>query len=208
MNKAKKPYMFFGIVVIGLLLVSIMQATVSSGSGIPWRVKKGDLLFMDCDGDQPFIYHLIGRSNDHVAIYAGNGEFWQTGETVEKVSWSHFEENFKNFEYYRVKGASTSQINGAIDFCERREDDSYQIEWLFSPHKNHNPFDPFDFCSNKWYCSELVWAAYYNQGIDIDKEGYAKDHTIWYHCPAVEMGSPYSYIRNDIKYDSDTKKIA
>jgi len=22
-----------------------------------------------------------------------------------------------------------------------------------------------------WYCSELVWAAYYNQGIDIDRSG-------------------------------------
>lgn len=22
-----------------------------------------------------------------------------------------------------------------------------------------------------WYCSELVWAAYYNQGIDIEKTG-------------------------------------
>lgn len=34
--------------------------------------------------------------------------------------------------------------------------------------KNHNPNDVSDPLSDKWYCTELIWAAYYNYGINID----------------------------------------
>ncbi|MBS3778345.1 MAG: hypothetical protein KGY50_03520, partial [Candidatus Thermoplasmatota archaeon] len=34
--------------------------------------------------------------------------------------------------------------------------------------KNQNPNDETDPLSNKWYCTELIWAAFMNQGINID----------------------------------------
>ena len=40
--------------------------------------------------------------------------------------------------------------------------EEYSYQYLYSP-KNH------DASSTKWYCSELVWAAYWNQGIDIEE---------------------------------------
>ncbi|HEC89462.1 MAG TPA: PKD domain-containing protein [Thermoplasmatales archaeon] len=39
--------------------------------------------------------------------------------------------------------------------------------YQFFTYPVYNPHDIFDFYSNQWYCSELVWAAYYNQDIDI-----------------------------------------
>ena len=35
--------------------------------------------------------------------------------------------------------------------------------------KNHNPNDPNDPLSDKWYCTELIWAAYKNHGIELDQ---------------------------------------
>ena len=34
--------------------------------------------------------------------------------------------------------------------------------------KNADPYDPFDPLSDKWYCTELIWAAYKSQGIELD----------------------------------------
>ena len=60
----------------------------------------------------------------------------------------------------RVKNVTDEQIQGAIQFAKDQvEDDDI---WLFRPWKET------DVDHNKWYCSELVWAAYYHQGIFLE----------------------------------------
>lgn len=58
----------------------------------------------------------------------------------------------------RVKNASDSQISAAISFC------------ISQIGKNYSYDAAKDTSSSQanWYCSELVWAAYKNQGIDIE----------------------------------------
>ena len=58
----------------------------------------------------------------------------------------------------RVRGATKEQIDGAVDFCISQLGKPYVCDLGkdFSPKQDD------------WYCSELAWAAYYNQGIDIE----------------------------------------
>ncbi len=61
----------------------------------------------------------------------------------------------------RVSSASTDQINKAVSFCVNQLGDAYKLDLAKDTSK-----DEID-----WYCSELVWAAYYNEGIDLEKTG-------------------------------------
>ena len=74
----------------------------------------------------------------------------------------------------RVKDeiASDIDIQNAIDFAKSQEGKKFAPLfdfYNFTFHeKNSNPNDPDDNLSDAWYCTELIWAAYYNRGIDID----------------------------------------
>lgn len=59
---------------------------------------------------------------------------------------------------YRVNCATNANINSAVSFC---------LGQLGKPWKIH-PGKYTSASSAYWYCSELVWAAYYNQGIDFE----------------------------------------
>ncbi len=63
----------------------------------------------------------------------------------------------KKVSIFRLADADSSQINGAIDFFISQLGKTY----LLSPVKKTS--------SNSlgWYCSELVWASYYSQGINL-----------------------------------------
>ena len=112
------------------------------------------------------------------------------------------EENLTG-EFYgpfaRVKTASDTQKQNAIDFAKRQIGKKFQSEFLgLEGDKNYDPTDKSDPLANEWYCSELVWAAYYNcnnsfsdekpekeyiygEGIDLDKNGWQKNifgHTV------------------------------
>lgn len=62
----------------------------------------------------------------------------------------------------RVRGATNTIIQNAISFCTRQLGKDYDL----LNHEKHSSSN-----SAEWYCSELVWAAYYNQGIDLDDNG-------------------------------------
>lgn len=61
----------------------------------------------------------------------------------------------------RVKNATTSQINAAVSFCVGELGSKYMLD--FQKDTSSSETD--------WYCSELVWAAYKNQGIDLEVSG-------------------------------------
>ena len=61
---------------------------------------------------------------------------------------------------YRVKDANETQIDNAIAFIIAQLGKPYQVEYA----KSYSPDSP------NWYCSELIWAAYYHQGINLDDE--------------------------------------
>lgn len=76
--------------------------------------------------------------------------------------------------YGQVNVANEAIRQKAIDFAENQLGQPYQHLGIipkddpFRWHANYNPEDPVDPYSDSWYCAELVWASYYNQGIDLD----------------------------------------
>ncbi|WP_164473145.1 YiiX/YebB-like N1pC/P60 family cysteine hydrolase [Clostridium sp. E02] len=67
----------------------------------------------------------------------------------------------RNSSVLRVVGASETIASNAAKFCIGQLGKSYMIDFK----KDTSPNEP------DWYCSELVWAGYYNQGIDIETTG-------------------------------------
>ncbi len=102
--------------------------------------------------------------------------------------------------FARVITANSTQKQNAINFAKRQLGKKFQGEFFgISADKNYNPNDvDNDAFANNWYCSELVWAAYYNcnnpfpeqepeggytygDGIEIDRNGWKKNilgHTV------------------------------
>jgi len=92
-------------------------------------------------------------------------------------------------KFARVKTANLTQKKNAILFAESQI--GKEFEWdMFFHNKNNVPDDSNDPFSDSWYCTELVWAAYYNcnhtsdekiygEGIDIDRNGWGKDSLIF-----------------------------
>lgn len=65
----------------------------------------------------------------------------------------------------RVPNATQEQIDHAVDFCIGELGSTYNLDFAHD----------YSADENDWYCSELVWAAYYNQGIDIETKGFLNE---------------------------------
>lgn len=68
---------------------------------------------------------------------------------------------------FRVSSATAYQRNAAVEFC-RSQVINPPKGWWFDTDGNEKDLSPDE---STWYCSELVWAAYYWQGIDLDSNG-------------------------------------
>lgn len=68
----------------------------------------------------------------------------------------------KDVSIYRVTSATTYDKQEAVDFCIGEIGSSYWLD--FAKDTSSSETD--------WYCSELVWAGYYNQGIDIETDAF------------------------------------
>jgi uncharacterized protein YycO len=122
--------------------------------------------------------------------------------------------------------ATETVRNAAVSWAIARIGSPYQ-KWFDEngfphPEKCADPNNPFVSTSDEWYCSELVWAAYFNQGIDIDNNGWG---ILPYGIPCVNMGlpvmdgfppwvqmflnvfGPYKY-KNEIQIDNDIQMIS
>ena len=164
---------------------------------IPGSLEVGDILIWDAGyryehGIYSFIPAIF---SGHCAIYIGprynetTGNY--LGNCVEAVprgvgynninSSNYIGEHF--FAVGRVKNATESQKHAAVNWTLGRVNRSYQRFWLpwIGPIKSSIPegfIPPGDLnkrVDDNWYCSELVWAAYYNTSsgtIDIDEDGW------------------------------------
>ena len=59
----------------------------------------------------------------------------------------------------RPKNVTSTQINNALDFARSQLGKPYKLDFK----KNTSASE------KNWYCSELYWASYYNQGINLEK---------------------------------------
>ena len=188
MTKLKNKSYVFGIICI--LILSSLVALPTKGKNyvplennkdintlsntlsnvVPDYVRLGDLYFCD----------VKIRDNepgwDHVGIYIGNNEFI---EAVPGGVWitnlSKIETWATDITYGAVITSNETQRQNAIAFAESQLGKPYDpcknfLIWWYDRPKDSSPD------AEAWYCSELVWAAYYNQGIDIDKSGDRPPH--------------------------------
>lgn len=123
-------------------------------------VKKGDIIY-ETTGN-------LASIAGHAAIV--EGVFWSSEKNqfyirvIEAISngvrrgvWDEQRLADKSGTILRVTSANDSQRNQAVDFCISQLGKSYSL---------HTPKHSAA-TSESWYCSELVWAAYKNQAIEL-----------------------------------------
>jgi len=151
---------------------------------VPSYLQVGDLLF--CDVKPGFITLMNkiegfpldvteGYSNDHVALYMGRNRFVEATPYLYRplrknwlgvvttpywflTTWA------TNITFGYVTNAFTEQKQDAVMWAREQRGSPYQIGGM---NPNPNPYDTEDLFSDWWFCSELVWAAYYNQGVPL-----------------------------------------
>jgi len=133
-------------------------------------------------------YNLLNTVRKGDTIYEANGGYGITGHTmiVEGIFWSSTQQQYyirviealssgvvrsvlddtrvddKAASVYRVSGATSTIITNAVNFCIGELGSSYWLD--FAKDTSSSETD--------WYCSELVWAGYKNQGIDIETDNF------------------------------------
>ena len=126
-------------------------------------VRKGDIIFEANGG-----YGITG----HIAIVEGKyydsnkGVYYirlieAISDGVVRSCLDDTRVDYKDAYVYRVTSASSNQINNALNFCIGELGSSYSLDLQKDTSASETD----------WYCSELVWAAYINQGIDIEDTG-------------------------------------
>lgn len=122
-------------------------------------VKKGDIIYEANGG-----FGITG----HIAIVEGmfyrfNGtpyirliEAIDVGVVRSLLDDTRFDD--KAVTVLRVSGATSEMIDDAVAFCKGELGSSYALDLAKDASSSET----------NWYCSELVWAAYYNQGINVE----------------------------------------
>jgi Permuted papain-like amidase enzyme, YaeF/YiiX, C92 family len=209
---------FIGILLFGGFLPGIAQSQVSTAKEtahalkdlllndneskkqyfVPSYLEIGDLVFFDSSA-RPGRWNV--RGYDHVAIYIGDQKFVGSTRNVIQhtleVNISEFSFflnvlHYKNPMFARVTSATPAQRQNATKWALSRIGDLYQT---WDPRKVADPNSSI-ITADQWYCSEIVWAAYYNIGIDIDRNGWTRDFP-WF----FPLFSAVSC--DDIFYDDD-----
>lgn len=181
--------------------MDVLQSQQNELRIFPDNILPGDILLMDAV-NVSFPWGVKGPANEHSALYLGyntttnkhdfiNAGHGDLGACVQYATW---EDTYGLIDvtstlcFLRVNGATPDQIQAAIDFTKSMYKRPFQYSPLF-PRKENNP-DAFPlFFPKMFYCSEFVWAAYYNcdgintkhspdMGIDIDYNGWTRDS--WY----------------------------
>ena len=172
MRKRKLSIIVCMLILISTTLLIAAPSTVKSIDlplSAPSYLRVGDLMFIESK-------HELGLEDlpgwDHVVMYIGADFFveacpypgWKKVQTTQILAYQYW---VKDIAFGYVKTASETQRLQAVGFAMsqlgRPYQDAYECWWA-----NANPDDPDDPYSDWWYCSELVWASYLNQGINID----------------------------------------
>ena len=129
----------------------------------PSKLIKGDILFCNYTKNTKII---------HCAMYIGNKLFIESIKYLgvriahawgRPLFWDEFGYGYVKQVYQLGEELRNKIIDRAIRFALLRLKRPYNLTQV----ANYNPYDSTDPNSNKWYCSELVWAAYVNASIAV-----------------------------------------
>ncbi len=149
------------------------------------KLQEGDLIMLT---DLYALDYAMPGHWDHCVMYVGNDEFIAArpdGVKTMSVSTVH---NAGEAAIYRVN-TTDEVIQGAIDYTMDQIGKPFDYSFLFWPGSK-------DAHSDEWYCTELIWAGYYVNGVDIDaNSGY--HYKYWNSVAAQEIAD-----------DDDTYRVA
>lgn len=131
----------------------------------PDHLEKGDILLMRNKKSKAFGWHC--------AMYVGDDLFIESrpGSGVRLANFKQASFSFNELYYgyvkdlYRESYDSNKReeiINKAISWAKKQIGKKYQFLQYQKSTANWDPNDKSDRKSDRWYCSELVWAAYMN----------------------------------------------
>jgi uncharacterized protein YycO len=161
---------------------------------VPDCVEIGDLLLFDLNRDESNRWKRPGPHNEHGALYIGNNTFVDANPKsvhARNYSFYYYTWRQKNLAFLRIKTANDSQRQAAVQWAISKIGTHYQNFFLSLGLKIARTNLPFP-SAKKMYCMEFLWAAYYLQGIDLDRNGWK--------FPVWVTG-------NDIIYDDDIEVI-
>lgn len=143
---------------------SLPQAANYSKYNLLNTVQKGDIIF-EANGGLGITAHVaivegIFYSEAQQQYYIRIIESNLTGVVRSVLDDSRVDDS--GVTVLRVSSANSTQKNNAVNFCIRQLGKNYSLD--FAKDSSENEKD--------WYCSELVWAGYYNQGINIETTGF------------------------------------
>lgn len=128
-------------------------------------VSKGDIVEETSGG--------IASVTGHIAIV--QGKYWDSTykqyyiRTVEAgidgVVYGVLDDDrydFRGVNVYYVSSATSTQKSNAVTFCVNQLGKNYALDIPVMTSCNYKSD------TTNWYCSELVWAAYYNQNINLN----------------------------------------
>lgn len=163
----------FSTISSGELILEVENQILDANNEIDIEMLNvGDFLFCDINLEVlTYAWEVnSGNSNDHCAMYIGNNKFIHAVPSLPKVNlpsgvciwqYSEFERFFTDIVFARVINTTNKERYAAVNWAFDRLGNHYQYKH-YIPGANYDPFDSEDDYSNKWYCSELLWAAYYN----------------------------------------------
>lgn len=165
----------------------------STKEGLIKYLKPGDLVYepvggMGITGHTAMVYDIL-YSEEYEQYYVVLIEAVSDGVSYGLLTPTRFIE--KECEITRLTNANQSQIMDAIDWAQSQIGKSYWIDTTKNP-SEENP---------NWYCSELVWASFYWQGIYLDQDdnNASNGSIVW----PSEIND-YSYAKLIMHYQYDT----
>ena len=160
---------FMRTLFISIIVAFVVSILIFTGFLNTWEARVSDAL-----------YTPSSTMNDIVIIAIDDGSLQDLGRwpwsrdlfakvidnlnqsRVIGIDISFFEPFDIQIAYGRVITSNYTQRINAVNFAESQIGKPYNSRELKDPNPN----------SNAWYCSELVWAAYLSQGIDLDRNGW------------------------------------
>jgi len=169
------------------ILSSSPASSTNSSAGsndFPTDLNVGDILFCDFksifkdaaerfDLDWLSNRNVPGYSNDHCMMYIGNNKFIEatpylyrplqkewTGVVITRFWFINLWATNITFGYVETDQNTRDE---AVKWAKKRLLKPYQ----FMGFPNPDPNDPSDEFSDSWFCSELIWAAYWNQDVKL-----------------------------------------
>ena len=172
---------------------SLPHAVDYSESDLLKYLKPGDLVYEDTGGfgitGHSAIVEGVFYDSTYGQYYVRLLEAVSDGVTRGLMTPTRFEE--KEVSIYRLNNATSNQINNAINFFVNQLGKPYAIS-LTKNSSSNNP---------NWYCSELVWASYYWQGIYLDEQD---NSPVW---PGEIKDYEYATLIMDYRYSTTISSV-